>query len=406
MRCRIACYNVRSTLLKQYQAAEKPCASGCEASADRATDTAISVVSSHTGSSDLGSESDVRRERYDHGWRFPSTDAPAGGRAGGADLEVRHRSRDGYSLLEIMRPPRAPIVSPPRTVALIQSWTAERDQFSREDGMRCTFAGITIATVVSAGCAYPHAATVENFRRVFDEYHAQVRPCRGLDAMDVGTRDSTPCRLREDLRTTRRDTERTATTLVLTNQENRTFHVISQRLTKLFFSFFQAGLFRSRDLSTLHGIARISHPGGPYSLAAPAAGCTGPRGITTRHAEAETDRRVPTRVPARSASRPDPDRLWCTSFAGFGVRVSPGGRKTFMVRYRLGGRYRRVKLGVYPEFVARRCAAAGPAGGRRNCGRPTFAAGTSARSSRRSPSGRSRRTRTTTGNQGRMGGIQ
>ena len=41
---------------------------------------------------------------------------------------------------------------------------------------------------------------------------------------------------------------------------------------------------------------------------------------------------------------------WCTTFAGFGVRVSPGGRKTFMVRYRLGGRYRRVKLGVYPEL--------------------------------------------------------
>ena len=35
---------------------------------------------------------------------------------------------------------------------------------------------------------------------------------------------------------------------------------------------------------------------------------------------------------------------WCTTLAGFGVRVSPGGRKTFMVRYRLGGRYRRVKL--------------------------------------------------------------
>ena len=59
---------------------------------------------------------------------------------------------------------------------------------------------------------------------------------------------------------------------------------------------------------------------------------------------------------------------WCTSFAGF--RVSPGGGKTFMVRYRLGGRYRRVKLGVYPEFVARRCAAAGSAGGRRSRRRP------------------------------------
>lgn len=42
--------------------------------------------------------------------------------------------------------------------------------------------------------------------------------------------------------------------------------------------------------------------------------------------------------------------FWCTTLAGFGVRVSPGGRKTFMVRYRLGGRYRRVKLGVYPEL--------------------------------------------------------
>ena len=41
---------------------------------------------------------------------------------------------------------------------------------------------------------------------------------------------------------------------------------------------------------------------------------------------------------------------WCTTFAGFGVRVSPGGRETFMVRYRLGGRYRRVKLGVYPQL--------------------------------------------------------
>ena len=34
----------------------------------------------------------------------------------------------------------------------------------------------------------------------------------------TGTRNSTPRRLREDLRTTRGDTERTAATLVLTNQ--------------------------------------------------------------------------------------------------------------------------------------------------------------------------------------------
>ena len=52
------------------------------------------------------------------------------------------------------------------------------------------------------------------------------------------------------------------------------------------------------------------------------------------------------------ALRPGQSQIdyWCTTLAGFGVRVSPGGRKTFMVRYRLGGRYRRVKLGVYPEL--------------------------------------------------------
>ena len=52
----------------------------------------------------------------------------------------------------------------------------------------------------------------------------------------------------------------------------------------------------------LHGLRTLNEP---YPLAAPAAGSPPPRGITTRHAEAETDRRVP----ARSAARPDPDRL-------------------------------------------------------------------------------------------------
>ena len=53
------------------------------------------------------------------------------------------------------------------------------------------------------------------------------------------------------------------------------------------------------------------------------------------------------------ALRPGQSQIdyWCTTLAGFGVRVSPGGRKTFMVRYRIGGRYRRVKLGVYPELL-------------------------------------------------------
>ena len=153
--------------------------------------------------------------------------------------------------------------------------------------MRCTFAGITIATVVSAGCAYPHAATVENFRRVFDEYHAQVRPCRGLDAMDVGTRDSTPCRLREDLRTTRRDTERTAATLVLTNQGHRTFHVVSERLTKRFFSLFQAVIPFRRPQYTSWYCTDFA----PWWTLFPRRSSRRihrPRGITTRHAE-ETD---------------------------------------------------------------------------------------------------------------------
>ncbi len=40
---------------------------------------------------------------------------------------------------------------------------------------------------------------------------------------------------------------------------------------------------------------------------------------------------------------------WCTDVRGFGIRLSPGGRRSFMVRYRLSGRYRRQPLGVYPQ---------------------------------------------------------
>lgn len=39
---------------------------------------------------------------------------------------------------------------------------------------------------------------------------------------------------------------------------------------------------------------------------------------------------------------------WCDTVKGFGLRVSPGGRKTFIVRYRVAGRRRRVSLGGYP----------------------------------------------------------
>lgn len=39
------------------------------------------------------------------------------------------------------------------------------------------------------------------------------------------------------------------------------------------------------------------------------------------------------------------------SLPGFGVRVSPGGRKTWIVVYRTNGRLRRLTLGVYPHVT-------------------------------------------------------
>ena len=48
--------------------------------------------------------------------------------------------------------------------------------------------------------------------------------------------------------------------------------------------------------------------------------------------------------------RPDSGQVdyWDVNPKNFGVRVSPAGRKTFIVRYRNAGRYRRMSLGVYP----------------------------------------------------------
>ena len=52
-------------------------------------------------------------------------------------------------------------------------------------------------------------------------------------------------------------------TLVLTNQENRTFHVVSERLTKRFFSFFQA-VYCVQETSVhfmvLHGCRTLVDP--------------------------------------------------------------------------------------------------------------------------------------------------
>ena len=77
--------------------------------------------------------------------------------------------------------------------------------------------------------------------------------------MDVGTLSSTPRRLREDLRTIRGDTERTATP-VLTNQGHRTFHGVSERLAERFSPALQAVDKVQETASAFHGIARIAHP--------------------------------------------------------------------------------------------------------------------------------------------------
>ena len=51
--------------------------------------------------------------------------------------------------------------------------------------------------------------------------------------------------------------------------------------------------------------------------------------------------------------RPDTRQVdyWDIGQKNFGVRVSPAGRKTFIVRYRSVGRYRRMSLGVYPTVA-------------------------------------------------------
>ena len=51
--------------------------------------------------------------------------------------------------------------------------------------------------------------------------------------------------------------------------------------------------------------------------------------------------------------RPDSRQVdyWDVNPRNFGVRISPAGRKTFVVRYRNAGRYRRMSLGVYPTVT-------------------------------------------------------
>ncbi len=60
--------------------------------------------------------------------------------------------------------------------------------------------------------------------------------------------------------------------------------------------------------------------------------------------------RVNLTVKKLDSLKPEAQRLdyWDDSLAGFGVRVTPKGEKTFCVMYRLGGKQRRMTLGEYP----------------------------------------------------------
>jgi integrase len=42
--------------------------------------------------------------------------------------------------------------------------------------------------------------------------------------------------------------------------------------------------------------------------------------------------------------------MWDSTVSGFGVRLSPGGHCSFVVRYRVGGRLRRFTIGLYPRI--------------------------------------------------------
>lgn len=44
--------------------------------------------------------------------------------------------------------------------------------------------------------------------------------------------------------------------------------------------------------------------------------------------------------------------VWDAELKGFGVRVSPKGKKTFLVQYRASGRTRRLKVGPYGALTA------------------------------------------------------
>jgi hypothetical protein len=59
-----------------------------------------------------------------------------------------------------------------------------------------------------------------------------------------------------------------------------------------------------------------------------------------------TDRRIAA-LPTPTVEQRQCD-YWDPTMHGFGVRVSYGGKKAFVVRYRVNGRLRRLTLGPYP----------------------------------------------------------
>ena len=214
--------------------------------------------------------------------------------------------------------------------------------------MRCTFTVITIATVVSGGLRGPARGDGGKLQA-----GARRVPRSGSTVSKISMRwtwgRATPRRVgcaRPENHSRRHGENRQNPGL--DESGGRTFHVISQPLTKRFFSFFQA-VYSVQETSVhfmvLHGYRTLVDPIPSRSSRR----MHRPRCITTRHAEAETDRRVPTRPcavcgPARPRSTTGAPRP-PASASGLARRS-----QDVHGRYRLGGRYRRMKLGVYPEL--------------------------------------------------------
>jgi hypothetical protein len=66
------------------------------------------------------------------------------------------------------------------------------------------------------------------------------------------------------------------------------------------------------------------------------------------HRQTFTARSIPAfPVPTRERTQID---YWDSSLSGFGLRVSYGGRRTWIIRYRLGKRRPRLVIGTFPKM--------------------------------------------------------